>query len=85
MRAPRRRSPGNTALPRPVGCGVRVFNCLLFGTKGCGKTQLLHMLAGSQHNPQAAPFTPNSGLQAARFIPCHDGAPDTVSLVLPVL
>lgn len=59
-----------------------MFNCLLFGTKGCGKTQLLHMLAGTEPSPQAAPYTPNSGLRAARFIPGYDGAPDTVWLAL---
>jgi hypothetical protein len=77
VRCPRRRSPGNSALLRPVGC-VRVFNCLLFGTKGCGKTQLLHMLAGSKFSPLAASATPASGLQGACFIPGREGVPDTV-------
>jgi hypothetical protein len=78
LRVPRRRSASSFALPRSVASGIRIFSCLLFGSQGCGKTKLLHMLAGTGTSRTAAPIISEDGLKAARLVPGRGDTPDTV-------
>jgi hypothetical protein len=72
-------SSGSAAapVPRPRGIGVRMFTCLLFGSKGSGKTSMLRAFAGCK-----APGEEGSGEvhKALRMLPPSKTQPATVRL-----
>ena len=76
-----RRKPGSqTPMPRPVRVGVRVFTCLLFGSRGAGKSTMLEAFSGCSvpANGDSNGAGGAAVRKAVRMIPAQDKQPPTV-------